>query len=60
MKREYTKGSAYMSTSHGLVEYKGLDHYMGQTTLMFYSSEYGMQYWLPASLKHHFKEEQDS
>lgn len=58
MKRNYIKGQTYMSTSHGLVTYEGLDYY-GETSMMFLSPRYGMQYWSPRSLPDHFEEERE-
>lgn len=57
MDKEFTKGSTYQSATHGLVEYLGVDTYMGQKTLMFKSITYGggTHYWLPESLGSHFK-----
>jgi hypothetical protein len=59
LKQEYIEGKLYKSTSHGLVTYKGLDCYHGQTSMKFHSPEYGMQYWLPEALHWHFEEEKE-
>ena len=52
---EFIPGAVYDTTTHGLVEFKGIDRYMGQSTLHFYSLKYGEScYWLPEALNMHF------
>jgi len=57
MKQDYIEGKTYQSTTHGLVTYRGLDSYFGQVSMMFESPKYGMKYWLPTALRHHFEAE---
>jgi hypothetical protein len=55
MTPKFIPGAVYESTTHGLVEFKGVDQYMGQSTLHFYSLKYSRNcYWLPDSLDMHF------
>lgn len=54
MTPKFIPGAIYESTTHGLVEFKGVDRYMGQATLHFVSLKHGNCYWLPESLDMHF------
>jgi hypothetical protein len=48
-------GAVYESKTHGHVEFKGVDTYMGQSSLKFFSLKYGETcYWLPEALDQHF------
>lgn len=52
---EFVVGHIYRSTTHGLVEYIGIDVYWGQTSMMFRSlNDRSISYLLPASLHRHF------
>lgn len=53
---EFEKGKTYQSKTHGMVEYRGLDCYHGQQTLMF-KSKYGTEYWLPATISCRFDDD---
>ena len=55
---ECEEGKMYQSKTHGLVVYKGTDHYKGQMSLHFESLDYpdSCCYWLPEALHWHFKE----
>lgn len=47
--------------THGLVEFKGVDRYMGQASLRFYSVDHDETcYWLPESLDMHFGTAQET
>lgn len=54
MTPKFIPGAIYESTTHGLVEFKGVDRYMGQATLHFVSLKHGNCYWLPETLDMHF------
>ena len=54
----FIKGAIYKSKSHGMVEFKGMDTYYGQTTFHFYSITYNQNcYWLPEALNERFGQE---
>ncbi len=55
---EFTIGSLYKSSTHGMVKYEGLDVFHGETTLKFTAIEFSQTcYWMESSLENHFKEE---
>lgn len=56
MTPKFVPGAIYESTTHGLVEFKGVDSYMGESTLHFCSLEDGDCYWTTKSLSMHFAE----
>lgn len=60
MTPKFVPGAVYESTTHGLVEFKGVDTYMGQRTLHFVSLKYGNCYWLPDALDMHFAPAQET
>ena len=50
----FQKGQMVQSATHGVVEFKGMDNYMGEVSYHFYSHEYRRDcYWLPRALKAH-------
>lgn len=49
----FTTGEWYMSRTHGLVQYKGIDEFCGQQSYMF-ENRLGMNHWLPSRLPYHF------
>jgi hypothetical protein len=52
---KFIPGAIYESTKHGLVEFKGVDVYMGQATLHFYALNYDQSfYWLPEQVSSQF------
>jgi len=54
MQPMFTPGAIYNSPTHGIVEFKGMDNYMGQTTFKFRSHTYNTDcYWLPGALHQH-------
>lgn len=54
MEPMFTPGAIYNSKTHGVVEFKGMDHYMGQTTFHFRSHTYNDNCsWLPEALHQH-------
>lgn len=54
-------GRIYKSATHGDVEYKGTDTYMGETSLHFRSITYNTDcYWLPSTLPYHFRQPDES
>jgi hypothetical protein len=60
MTPKFIPGAVYESTTHGLIEFKGVDTYMGQRTLHFVSLKYGNCYWLPDTLDMHFAPTQET
>jgi hypothetical protein len=52
------EGKAYYSTTHGIVDYKGIDVFQGQSTLHFYSWKHGDLYWLPQTLDQYIPDKQ--
>lgn len=60
MTPKFIPGAIYESTTHGLVEFKGVDRYMGQATLHFVSLKHGNCYWLPETLDMHFASSQET
>ena len=51
----FVPGAIYLSKTHGYVEYKGTDQYMGQTTFRFFSIQWNSNlYCLPEALSTHF------
>lgn len=56
IKPEFIPRAVYLSKTHGLVEYIGLDTYHGQTTLKFNSLEHGIAYFSPENLSRHFEQ----
>ena len=56
MQPMFTPGAIYNSHTQGIVELKGIDNYMGQTTFHFRSHTYDDDcYWLPDSLHQHLE-----
>ena len=54
MKDKLAKGKIYESTTHGDVEYLGVDEYYGERTYKFRSITYGgVVYWKPEKLGDH-------
>jgi hypothetical protein len=61
MTPRFIPGAVYESKTHGLVEFKGIDRYMGQASLRFYSVDHDQTcYWLPTALDFHFGTTQET
>ena len=61
MTPKFIPGAVYESKTHGLVEFKGIDRYMGQASLRFYSVDHDQTcYWLPSALDNHFGAAQET
>jgi hypothetical protein len=61
MTPRFIPGAVYESKTHGLVEFKGIDRYMGQASLRFYSVDHDQTcYWLPTALGFHFGTAQET
>jgi hypothetical protein len=61
MTPRFIPGAVYESKTHGLVEFKGIDRYMGQASLRFFSVDHDQTcYWLPSALDLHFGAAQET